>query len=259
MADLRVRFVFSNGTGGDASHRVYPLFRRVSKEEDMTWAEFSAGMEAIQVQGVDEWCRICKDQSSICGGVPPNGDSQDGRKARRGLSPPLIGAVVVIAVLVLAVVLFWGYRRRVASGIRRSPKHSAVWLRGGGGRGGLMGGETTAGGALPTLSASVRRTSGGNELRGGEMTTSDAGSTLCGSADAPASFRAAGMAEVERRHSNEVLLMGHERTLSWTLEDHQGSWAVSPTMDDERTLSGVTVGGSVSGDETTPVGHQSES
>ncbi|KAL2020616.1 hypothetical protein VTK56DRAFT_8106 [Thermocarpiscus australiensis] len=61
-ADLRVRFLFRNGTEGTLT--AFPLFG--SGKADLSWEEFAAGMRQRGISTVEGWCGACQSEVSFC-------------------------------------------------------------------------------------------------------------------------------------------------------------------------------------------------
>ncbi|SMR58636.1 unnamed protein product [Zymoseptoria tritici ST99CH_1E4] len=153
IEDLRVRFLYRNGTDDGERFLSYPLFGRPKAQADMSWPDFAAAMRDIAIDDVSSWCDICgatRYDAWICA-ANDLGDGGDGytgareKREREGLSPVvsgIIGAIVALAVAGLifgAVMLFAGLRFR-----RRESSSSSS----GGGRksslGGFKGGRKMA-------------------------------------------------------------------------------------------------------------------
>ncbi|KAI9888269.1 MAG: hypothetical protein M1814_000782 [Vezdaea aestivalis] len=126
--DLRVRFLFRNGTDASNSLTAYPLFGRPRSQTEMTWTEFKAGMAKISVNGLKEWCSICSSEYYVCS-IISNNTSLDGGnnpKSGSGLRPAVagvIGAIVTLAVIAIAsagAVLIGGVRLHRSPNKRRS-------------------------------------------------------------------------------------------------------------------------------------------
>lgn len=123
-ADLRVRFLFHNGTTSGASPPVvYPLFG--SGQQNLSWAEFGAGMGKFAVGDQGSWCEACGNTTGVCApagssaGVGGNGGDAGASGATaggNGLSPAVngvVGAMVTLAVILgleALVLLVGGYR-----------------------------------------------------------------------------------------------------------------------------------------------------
>lgn len=130
IEDLWVRFLFRNGTDGDAPLRSYPLFERGLSQSDMIWGDFLEGMESFMVSGVEDWCQVCGSVSVWCeafddnfggwsGGNIPTAASLKSTALKPAIAG-LIGALVTLALAFLVMLLtglLFGFRvERKASG-----------------------------------------------------------------------------------------------------------------------------------------------
>ncbi|GAB1318391.1 Lysosomal acid phosphatase [Madurella fahalii] len=61
-ADLRVRFLFRNGTEGALT--TFPLFG--SGKADLSWQEFSGAIQERSIRSPEEWCSACQSNASFC-------------------------------------------------------------------------------------------------------------------------------------------------------------------------------------------------
>lgn len=68
--DLRVRFLFKNGTDGSLTE--LPLFGR--KETTLPWTDFKSEFNARSIQTASVWCARCKNTSGFCSqrGIAPD-------------------------------------------------------------------------------------------------------------------------------------------------------------------------------------------
>ncbi|KAI9845688.1 MAG: hypothetical protein M1838_001648 [Thelocarpon superellum] len=125
-SDLNVRFLFRNGTDDSAEMLSYPLFGRGPDETDMTWQDFSDGLDQFALESVGDWCDTCNSQEYFCAiwgttdsafniGSSPS-SSGECSSASHAVTPPVagvIGAAVTLAVLILTAavcILLFGVR-----------------------------------------------------------------------------------------------------------------------------------------------------
>ena len=114
--DLRVRFLFANGSASDANPLVrFPLFG--GSALDLSWDEFRDGMGKFAIRDQADWCKACGNSTGVCAG-PYAGASGDTSASSpsgggSGMSLPVagvIGAMVTLAVILgveaLAMLLF---------------------------------------------------------------------------------------------------------------------------------------------------------
>lgn len=112
--DLRVRFLFRNGTEGALT--AFPLFG--GKEESLGWAEFVQKMQAIAITTVEGWCGACQSEVDFC--KVSQGDGEVAAKREGGMSSAVAGVVGAMVTLgVVALVggfVFLMVRRRRSGG-----------------------------------------------------------------------------------------------------------------------------------------------
>lgn len=112
--DLRVRFLFRNGTEGALT--AFPLFG--GKEESLGWAEFVQKMQAIAITTVEGWCGACQSEVDFCKVYQVDGEVA--AKKEGGMSSAVAGVVGAMVTLgVVALVggfVFLMVRRRRSGG-----------------------------------------------------------------------------------------------------------------------------------------------
>lgn len=97
--DLRVRFMFRNGTEGALT--AFPLFG--GKEESLGWAEFVKEMQARAITTVEGWCGACQSEVDFCKVYQVDGEAV-GAKTEGGMSTAVagvVGAMVTLGVVAL--------------------------------------------------------------------------------------------------------------------------------------------------------------
>lgn len=97
--DLRVRFMFRNGTEGALT--AFPLFG--GKEESLGWAEFVKEMQARAITTVEGWCGACQSEADFCKVYQVDGEAV-GAKKEGGMSTAVagvVGAMVTLGVVAL--------------------------------------------------------------------------------------------------------------------------------------------------------------
>lgn len=97
--DLRVRFMFRNGTEGALT--AFPLFG--GKEESLGWAEFVKEMQARAITTVEGWCGACRSEVDFCKVYQVDGEAV-GAKKEGGMSTAVagvVGAMVTLGVVAL--------------------------------------------------------------------------------------------------------------------------------------------------------------
>jgi len=134
--DMRVRFMYRNGTGDHVPLNEYPLFDRKASDAALSFVDFSMAISKFAVKDLAEWCGICSAVTLFCSGIQALGSSDTGSTnsgssggmINSRLSPTaagLVGAGCGIAVMLLAgaaAAVLGGYRvrRNVESGIKAS-------------------------------------------------------------------------------------------------------------------------------------------
>ncbi|KAL1793763.1 hypothetical protein ACET3X_008745 [Alternaria dauci] len=116
--DLRVRFLFHNGTASNASEpTVYPLFG--GSDNAVSWAVFQDKLKEFAISSTEQWCDMCGNTGGSCAAFANNGDasaSQQSGGSGSGISPAVggvIGAFVTLAVVLgslAALMLAGGFR-----------------------------------------------------------------------------------------------------------------------------------------------------
>ncbi|KAF2637698.1 phosphoglycerate mutase-like protein [Massarina eburnea CBS 473.64] len=118
--DLRIRFLFRNGTDMDSGALVaYPLFGGDS--DAVSWDEFTDGLGKFAVTDSEQWCTKCGNTTGTCAQFVDAGNSgvtggQQSGGDKGGISPAVggvIGAFVTLAVVLgtlAAVMLLGGFR-----------------------------------------------------------------------------------------------------------------------------------------------------
>lgn len=113
--DLRVRFLFRNGSDDGAPLRRFNLFE--SSEESMSWADFVSSMTDIAITSAEEWCRICQSDLLFCSAYNKASVSAVPSE-HKGMSTAVagvIGAMTTLgAVMLIGAIAFVLIRRRSA-------------------------------------------------------------------------------------------------------------------------------------------------
>lgn len=112
--DLRVRFMFRNGTEGALT--AFPLFG--GKGELLGWAEFEREMQARAITTVEGWCGACRSEVDFCKVYRLEGEV--GAKKKGGMSSAVAGVVgAAVPLGIVALVggfIFMTVRRRGSRG-----------------------------------------------------------------------------------------------------------------------------------------------
>lgn len=102
--DLRVRWLFKNGTDGELTS--YPLFGQ--DEEVLSYADFKREMADVAISDVGTWCDVCSATVEFCAAYDNEEEAAEGsgdsKKNGGGISNAVagvIGAVVTLAVVAI--------------------------------------------------------------------------------------------------------------------------------------------------------------
>lgn len=110
--DLRVRFLFRNGSSSDAELRTFPLFGK--SEDSMSWAEFESSMKEVAITSAEEWCYACGSTLLFCAAyAAPEVLTKSGSSSLSNVVAGVIGAMVTLAVFsIIGAVAFFAMRKR---------------------------------------------------------------------------------------------------------------------------------------------------
>ena len=132
--DIGVRFLFANGTAGQAPLTQYPLFG--GKEMEVSWDTFVSEMGKFAVGSQDSWCTVCGTGSTACNSTStassgtssatPTSSSGSGGGISRAVDG-VIGAMVTLAVILAVIALLM-----LAGGFRFVRKGGGTVENGGG-------------------------------------------------------------------------------------------------------------------------------
>lgn len=115
--DLRVRFLFRNGSNPDSQPRPFPLFGK--SEDSMSWSEFVSSMTEISVTTAQQWCNTCQSDLLFCAAYSAQDAVKTSSSGSSGISNAVagvIGAMVTLAVFaIIGAVAFFAKRSRRAS------------------------------------------------------------------------------------------------------------------------------------------------
>ncbi|KAK6501774.1 hypothetical protein TWF481_009600 [Arthrobotrys musiformis] len=116
--DLKVRFLFRNGSDAGSPLTAFPLFGQ--QELTLSWTEFAAQLSDRAITTVEKWCGTCKSTESFCAaydaslssnsiGVNTSSSSDSGMS---NAVAGVIGAMVTLAVVALAGLAFYLLTRK---------------------------------------------------------------------------------------------------------------------------------------------------
>ncbi|KAK0725867.1 histidine acid phosphatase, partial [Lasiosphaeris hirsuta] len=127
-ADLRVRFLFKNGTDGALT--AYPLFG--SGTDSLAWPDFVDRLQPRAITTTAKWCSACQSQVDFCAGFNQSGSgatAASGGGSGGGLSNAVagvIGAMVTLGVVAIVGALTFLLLRKRRSAIGASPDTGAA-------------------------------------------------------------------------------------------------------------------------------------
>lgn len=119
-ADLRVRFLFRNGT--ETQLTAFPLFG--SGRADLAWDDFAAAMRERAILSADRWCDACQSDALFCAAYRlPAVLYEAGERRKMGIAGVVIACVSLACNAVAVFFVFRSMRRRraaaaAASGVR---------------------------------------------------------------------------------------------------------------------------------------------
>lgn len=114
--DLRVRFLFRNGSTQGEVPTVIPLFGIA--EESLSYLEFVEKMEEFAIMSPEQWCGVCQSEALFCVSSSSRSDSTRGESSGSGMSNAVagaVGAVIALAIVGFAGFVVWLFRRRRVS------------------------------------------------------------------------------------------------------------------------------------------------
>ncbi|KAF3924900.1 hypothetical protein ABW21_db0206862 [Orbilia brochopaga] len=137
--DLKVRFLFRNGSDVGAPLKAFPLFGQ--KEETLTWTNFVARISKVAITSTEKWCSTCKSKQAFCaaydpslssgsigaqststgGGADMNMDMSGGNMSNALAG--VIGAMVTLATVAVAGLFFYLLTRKKK---RQTPARSSA-------------------------------------------------------------------------------------------------------------------------------------
>lgn len=107
--DLRVRFLFRNGTD-NGQLAPYAIF---GEGETMTLNDFTDAMSNVMMADVGQWCHVCQSGSVFCpfytnlaSGSDPSSSSSSASKANPAIRPAVAGVIGAIIALIIAGAVF---------------------------------------------------------------------------------------------------------------------------------------------------------
>ncbi|KAL8693093.1 MAG: hypothetical protein Q9218_002017 [Villophora microphyllina] len=125
--DIKVRFLFHNGTTSESSTpTVYPLFGQSGTE--LSWTDFQTGMNKFAVGSQEQWCRACGNSTGVCANAvssaPPTTGSSSAKSSSNGVSKTVAG--VIGAMVTLAVILAVEAAVMLSAGLRLVRKNQLI-------------------------------------------------------------------------------------------------------------------------------------
>ncbi|KAI5458794.1 histidine phosphatase superfamily [Mariannaea sp. PMI_226] len=121
--DLRVRWMFKNGTSGELTN--FPLFG--TNEDALSWSHFVSEMKERAILDVGDWCKQCSASEVFCAAYEDDtsggeeNESSEGGKGGDGMSNAVagvIGAMVTLGVIGIIGAAFFFLAKRRKTGDR---------------------------------------------------------------------------------------------------------------------------------------------
>jgi hypothetical protein len=91
--DLRMRFLFRNGTEGKLT--AFPLFG--SGKADLSWDEFTSAVQDRAIMSVDGWCDACQSEAAFCSTFKLSAAENEAEERRKGSIAAIVIACVSLA------------------------------------------------------------------------------------------------------------------------------------------------------------------
>ena len=121
-ADLRVRFLFRNGTDVSTTLTAFPLFGRA--KDSIAYDDFVDELGSRAINSVSEWCSTCQSSDSFCsqdeyasssGNSSSSVRNEDRSSGMTAVHAGVIGAMTTLGVLAIIAVAVFFCRRTSAS------------------------------------------------------------------------------------------------------------------------------------------------
>ncbi|CAF3554048.1 unnamed protein product [Fusarium graminearum] len=119
--DVSVRFYFANGTAGENTPKLFPLFG--DDATTLSWKDFKTGMTGFAIEDTKHWCKLCGNTDGTCASSSSGDDDDDSASSSSnsggssgGISKPVAGVIGALVTLVVilgvqaAVILIGGLR-----------------------------------------------------------------------------------------------------------------------------------------------------
>ena len=120
--DLRVRWLFRNGTAGELTN--FPLFG--TGENTLSWSRFTSEVDKLAISDVGTWCDRCGNAADFCAaytqdentdGESSSSSSGSGGGGMSNAVAGVIGAVVALAVAgIIGAIAFFALRKKRTQG-----------------------------------------------------------------------------------------------------------------------------------------------
>ncbi|EPS41336.1 hypothetical protein H072_4767 [Dactylellina haptotyla CBS 200.50] len=113
--DLKVRFLFRNGSDVGAPLTAFPLFGQ--QETTLSWTDFVTQISERAITSVEKWCSMCMSEEAFCAAYNPglSTGSVGGSSSGSGISNAVagvIGAMVTLAVVGPVGLVFFLFSRK---------------------------------------------------------------------------------------------------------------------------------------------------
>jgi len=109
-SDLRIRFLFSNGsTGIYGDPQPYPLFG--GSDTSMSWSDFSKKISDFAIVSTEKWCNVCGNTAGVC--ATTGGSSPTGGNHKANVVAGAVGALITLTIVLglqVLIALVAGFR-----------------------------------------------------------------------------------------------------------------------------------------------------
>lgn len=111
QSELRVRFLFRNGTEAGAEMTAFPLFGR--EEQSVGYEEFVDIMGKRAIRSPATWCQVCESEEGFCSQKEIASTGQDSSQELTLVEAGVIGAMTTLGVcLIIGMLIFLFFRKR---------------------------------------------------------------------------------------------------------------------------------------------------
>ncbi|KAK6358501.1 hypothetical protein TWF730_007833 [Orbilia blumenaviensis] len=122
VEDLKVRFLFRNGSDAGSPLTAFPLFGQ--QELTLSWTDFAAQLSERAITTVEKWCGVCQSTEAFCAAYDPSlssgsigaNSNNSGGSGMSNAVAGVIGAMVTLAVVAIVGLVFYLFTRKRRTG-----------------------------------------------------------------------------------------------------------------------------------------------